>query len=385
MTDQRPPVNEPASALWIAYAGLVQQAALHLDAAADGLGLDATALRGALLAWSSRDMSPGRLAELTGLTTGAVTGVLDRLERAGFVERVPDPTDRRKTLVRVSPDRGREIVATYDALERATEDALGSLEADQRSLVTSVLVRLRDAVAADTERLRAASRGGMVGEMFSAPLGGADRGRLQFRSGAPRLALRAAPLGPANEVRAVAELTRTTLRIDGASVDGELCRASFEGPHPDIATRAGEVTMAYKRRLDWREREARVSLGRAVPWSVEVSGGLSAFEADLRRVRVHELRVQGSVDQVTVRLGEPDGTSRLRLSGSARDILIEHPSGTPVRVSVSGGVHDFRVGHEHLRDVHGKVRLLTPGAEGTADRFEVEVSGGARTIRVTTG
>src|SRR5215471_21266429 len=38
----------------------------------------------------------GRLAELTGLTTGAITGVIDRLERAGFAQRALDPSDRRK-------------------------------------------------------------------------------------------------------------------------------------------------------------------------------------------------------------------------------------------------------------------------------------------------
>jgi DNA-binding MarR family transcriptional regulator len=44
-------------------------------------------------------LTPGRLAELTGLKTGTVTGVLDRLEKAGFVRRDRDPHDRRKVIV----------------------------------------------------------------------------------------------------------------------------------------------------------------------------------------------------------------------------------------------------------------------------------------------
>lgn len=44
-------------------------------------------------------MTPGRLAELSELSTGTVTGVLDRLERGGFVRRERDATDRRKVLV----------------------------------------------------------------------------------------------------------------------------------------------------------------------------------------------------------------------------------------------------------------------------------------------
>jgi DNA-binding MarR family transcriptional regulator len=44
-------------------------------------------------------VTAGRLAELTGLSTGAITGVVDRLERAGFVSRAPDPEDRRRVVI----------------------------------------------------------------------------------------------------------------------------------------------------------------------------------------------------------------------------------------------------------------------------------------------
>src|SRR5262249_45506440 len=50
----------------------------------------------ALAARGGQPMTAGRIAELSGLSTGAVTGVIDRLERAGYVRRVRDPHDRRK-------------------------------------------------------------------------------------------------------------------------------------------------------------------------------------------------------------------------------------------------------------------------------------------------
>lgn len=50
-------------------------------------------------------LTPGRLAELTGLKTGTVTGVLDRLEGAGFVRRERDPHDRRKVIVSLDEDQ----------------------------------------------------------------------------------------------------------------------------------------------------------------------------------------------------------------------------------------------------------------------------------------
>jgi DNA-binding MarR family transcriptional regulator len=62
----------------------------------------------------------GALAELTGLTTGAVTGVIDRLEKGGFVRREVDPHDRRKVIV--VPDAGRvdrELFPHFPSLQRA--------------------------------------------------------------------------------------------------------------------------------------------------------------------------------------------------------------------------------------------------------------------------
>ena len=54
-------------------------------------------------------MTAGRLAELTGLTTGAITGVVDRLEKAGFVRRERDEGDRRKVFITPVPARMAEI------------------------------------------------------------------------------------------------------------------------------------------------------------------------------------------------------------------------------------------------------------------------------------
>ena len=54
-------------------------------------------------------LSPGALAESMMLSSGGTTARLDRLEKAGLVERIPSATDRRSVLVRLS-DRGREII-----------------------------------------------------------------------------------------------------------------------------------------------------------------------------------------------------------------------------------------------------------------------------------
>jgi len=62
----------------------------------------------------------GGLAELTGLTTGAVTGVIDRLERGGFVRRELDPNDRRKVIVVPDADRvDRDLFPHFPSLQKA--------------------------------------------------------------------------------------------------------------------------------------------------------------------------------------------------------------------------------------------------------------------------
>ena len=53
-------------------------------------------------------MPAGRLAELTGLTTGAITGIIDRLEEAGYVRRTNDPKDRRRTIVELTRNKKLE-------------------------------------------------------------------------------------------------------------------------------------------------------------------------------------------------------------------------------------------------------------------------------------
>ncbi|WP_437479945.1 MarR family transcriptional regulator [Sorangium sp. So ce1014] len=58
-------------------------------------------------------VTPGDLVQLTGLTSGGVTGVLDRLEEAGFVRRVKHPSDRRQLVVEPVTERYAEIGALF--------------------------------------------------------------------------------------------------------------------------------------------------------------------------------------------------------------------------------------------------------------------------------
>lgn len=72
--------------------------------AADRLGVNQTDLHCLNAIENAGGLTAGELATAAGLTSGAVTGVIDRLERAGFARRVPDPADRRRVKVEVTAE-----------------------------------------------------------------------------------------------------------------------------------------------------------------------------------------------------------------------------------------------------------------------------------------
>lgn len=109
---------------------------LH-QAVADRFGLGPSDIKCLDLARDVPDLTAGRLAEATGLSTSAVTSVLDRLERAGFIERVRGMDDRRKVHVRST---GRHEAA-LGAVFAEVAEAFGAVaarhpDAELRSFVT---------------------------------------------------------------------------------------------------------------------------------------------------------------------------------------------------------------------------------------------------------
>lgn len=92
------------------------------QAVADSIGVNRTDMRCMDVIQREGPVTAGRLAEATGLTTGAITSVLDRLERAGVARRVRDASDRRRVLVE----------ATEAALAGAAEYYGGHMKLSER-------------------------------------------------------------------------------------------------------------------------------------------------------------------------------------------------------------------------------------------------------------
>src|ERR1700761_6898009 len=96
---------------------------LFSQAVGQRLGLNSTDLE-SLGCLMDGPKTAGQLAEATGLTTGAITGVIDRLEEAGFARREPDENDRRKVMVRVTPAVMQKAGPLYDPMRKASAQVL---------------------------------------------------------------------------------------------------------------------------------------------------------------------------------------------------------------------------------------------------------------------
>jgi DNA-binding MarR family transcriptional regulator len=373
------PLTQPSGGpLWRT---LGARASAFDEALADRLGLNATDLRCLELVMLEPDVTPGRLAEATGLTSGAVTGVLDRLEKAGYVRREADPGDRRRIVVRLLAGRGRDVAAQLEPLDRQTDELLARYEPRQRVAIEAFVADSAELLARETARLRVASRGGFDGDTYSAPLGEVTRGRLVFQSGAPRISLNVAPLGPSASARIIMETSASRLAFAGAAPPAELIHASFDGPLPDVRLVGGAVSVRY-RRSRFASRLARIALNGEIPWTIEIAGGLTDLTGSLEGVSLIGLGLQGGVNHVTLELPAPSGTSSIRLEGVASSVSFRRPSGVPVSLRVRGGISHLRLDERRVASVKGD-RAFTSGAFATSpDRYEIEVLGGASDVRV---
>jgi DNA-binding MarR family transcriptional regulator len=89
--------------------------------------------------------TPGRLAAWTGLSSGGVTVALDRLQKAGYIRREPNPADRRSLMVTLAPVRMRNAAAIYADVERETCRALATLPEGDLETVIRFFETLRTA------------------------------------------------------------------------------------------------------------------------------------------------------------------------------------------------------------------------------------------------
>ena len=109
---------------------------LH-QAIAQGFGLNATDTKcvDLILTHPSGSVTAGQLSGMTGLTTGAITHILDRLEKRQIIKRVRDTQDRRRVFVRVNPQSLEPVMPQYEAIGRAYVDLVEQYSDEELQLI----------------------------------------------------------------------------------------------------------------------------------------------------------------------------------------------------------------------------------------------------------
>jgi DNA-binding MarR family transcriptional regulator len=130
---------------------------LFHEAVASRLGLGAAEWRCLDLLDREGPATAGRLAELSGFTTGAITGIVDRLERAGYVRREPNPRDRRSVIVRPLENRALRDVVTpiFESLGRAMAAVAGRYSARELTVIQDYFERTIQTLRDETAKVSA--------------------------------------------------------------------------------------------------------------------------------------------------------------------------------------------------------------------------------------
>jgi DNA-binding MarR family transcriptional regulator len=98
-------------------------------------------------------LSPSALARKAGLHPATITGILDRLERGGWIARERDPADRRAVLLRIVPERLPDLVRHYAGMNRSMNAIYAGYDESKLEVVADFLRRAADAGRMATEEL----------------------------------------------------------------------------------------------------------------------------------------------------------------------------------------------------------------------------------------
>ena len=112
------------------------------SAIAQQIGMNSSDLQCAELLVRMGPLTAGQLAELSGLTTGAITGVVDRLERAGWAKREADSKDRRRVIIRALPQDSPAESSLYNPYTEAMSDLLADYNDEELGFILEFISRL---------------------------------------------------------------------------------------------------------------------------------------------------------------------------------------------------------------------------------------------------
>ncbi len=127
---------------------------LHSQAVADRLGMHATDIETMDLLNTLGPMTAGELSEHTGLSSGATTRLIDRLERPGYVRRRPDEADRRRVIIELVPENLGQVQALFEPMSDALQRAWANFSKDELAIILTFARESNAVIAEQNMRLR---------------------------------------------------------------------------------------------------------------------------------------------------------------------------------------------------------------------------------------
>jgi len=136
----------------------VREYGVHLtlfrNAMSEWAGLNPTDMECLRLLFAKGLATPSELARHTGLTSGATTAMLDRLEQAGLIERRPNPDDRRGTLVTPAESAAEKAASWFESARAAQDELISSYSESELEVIADVFERFTKLWDQEREKLR---------------------------------------------------------------------------------------------------------------------------------------------------------------------------------------------------------------------------------------
>ena len=127
---------------------------LFRNAMREGHGLNTTEMDCLQFLFLKGVAAPSELARTTGLTSGATTAMLDRLEKAGFIERRPNPDDRRGTLIIPAKSSAEKVAGWFESARKAQDELLSSYSEEELEIICDAFERFVRLWKQETENIQ---------------------------------------------------------------------------------------------------------------------------------------------------------------------------------------------------------------------------------------
>ena len=180
--------------------------------------------------------------------------------------------------------------------------------------------------------------------VFSAPLDGLKKGQLEIANGISNFEL-----------------------VGDPSVQN-LFHGQFSGVIPVVRTRRERVLIRYHRSaVGWflhelmgGQQDGRVALNISIPWQIELRGGVSNLDADLRDLPLSSLVITGGISDADILLPRPVGTIQIYVASGVSNLRIFHPQVIPARLKVGGGISRLVFDDQRYGSMGGGIQLEDP-------------------------